>query len=269
MKRAILSTLFLTLLGGCVPQVVAPGHVGVWVTLGAADEQPLNEGLYWPNIVTTNLITMDVRVQKRTAEASASSRDLQVVSTQIALNYHIDGAHAVELYRSVGEADALVVRIIDPVLQEAVKTATAQFTAEELITRRPEVKDAIQAYVSKSLGASHVKVTDLSIINFSFDTEYQGAIEAKQVAEQQVLTAENDLRRIEVEARQAQAAAEGRAQSVIIEAKAEAERQELLAAQITPELVRWEQVRRWDGKTPLVQGEGAAALIDLAAVSKR
>ena len=227
-------------LGGCSPHVVEAGTVGVRVEWGAVQPGAMPEGLYWSTWFKTRIVNVDTRVQKKETRASASSRDLQVVTTIIALNYRLDPAQAATVYQSIGDLPEVDQNIIDPVMQEAVKTATARYNAEELITKRPEVKQAITDYVTEALKASHVQVLDLNIVNFEFAQQYQQEIEAKQVAEQKALAATNDLRRIEVEAKQQEAIALGAANSLLIQARAEAERQELLRKTITPELVQWE-----------------------------
>lgn len=261
----LLAGLALLGLGGCSPASVDAGQVGIKTQWGAVQPDVYQEGLYltW---VGQNIVPLDARVQKKEVSASASSKDLQVVSAVIALNYRIDTANAPKLYQSVGDLAQVEANIIDPVLMEAVKTATAQYNAEELITERRQVKDAIATYVKERLEQSYLLVTDLSIVNFTFDSKYQDAIEAKQVAEQQALAAGNDLKRIEVEAKQAEASAQGRANAMLIEARAEAERQALLRATMTPELVEWEAIQKWDGSMPIVMGEGGS-FVDVAAIA--
>jgi regulator of protease activity HflC (stomatin/prohibitin superfamily) len=255
------------MLSACSPHVVEAGTVGVRVDWGAVQTGAMPEGLYWRPWLKTSIINVDARVQKKTSKATASSRDLQVVTAVIALNYRLDPAHAATIYQSIGDLAAVDANIIDPVLQEAVKTATARYNAEELITKRPEVKAAITDYVTKVLGTSHVQVLDLNIVNFQFDAQYQQAIEAKQVAEQKALAATNDLRRIEVEAKQNEAIAQGKANAALIEARAEAERQELLRKTITPELVQWQAIQKWNGQLPTVTGEGSSTLIDVRSIT--
>lgn len=265
---ALLSlALLATLSVGCTPHTVPAGHVGVQTNWGAVQSEVFQEGLYWQT-PGTSYIDMDARVQKKQAHATASSKDLQVVTVNIALNYRLDAEKAVEVYQNIGILGQVESTIIEPVLQEAVKTATARYNAEELITKRRDVKHAITEYVRERLTASHLTVTDLSIVNFQFDQKYQDAIEAKQVAEQKALTATNDLRRIEVEAKQREARAEGEANAMLIEARAEAERQELLRRTMTPELVQWQAIQKWDGHMPVVSG-GGNTLVDVGAITGR
>jgi regulator of protease activity HflC (stomatin/prohibitin superfamily) len=265
-KNLILAVIAAIGATACSPASVDAGQVGVKTQWGAVQPDVYQEGLYitW---VGQDIVSLDARVQKKEVSASASSKDLQVVSTAIALNYRIDTANAPKLYQSVGDLAQVEANIIDPVLMEAVKTATAQYNAEELITERRQVKDAITNYVKERLEQSYLVVTDLSIVNFTFDAKYQDAIEAKQVAEQQALAAGNDLKRIEVEAKQAEASAQGRANAMLIEARSEAERQELLRSTMTPELVQWEAIQKWNGAMPTVMGEGANAIIDFRAIT--
>jgi len=267
MKRSRLAlVLGLAALGiGCTPHTVPAGHVGVQTNWGAVQPEVFQEGLYWQT-PGTGYIDMDARVQKKQANATASSKDLQVVTVIIALNYRLDAEKAVEIYQNIGTLGQVEGTIIDPVLQEAVKTATARYNAEELITKRREVKDAITEYVRERLADSHLTVTDFSIVNFQFDTKYQDAIEAKQVAEQKALTATNDLRRIEVEAKQREARAQGEANAMLIQARAEAERQELLRRTMTPELVQWQAIQKWDGRMPVVSG-GGNTLVDVGSIT--
>jgi regulator of protease activity HflC (stomatin/prohibitin superfamily) len=250
---------------GCTPHTVPAGHVGVQTDWGAVQQEVFPEGLYWQP-PGTSYIDMDARVQKKKANSTASSKDLQVVTVIIALNYRLNGEQAVEIFQNIGSLRQVESTILDPVLQEAVKTATARYNAEELITKRREVKEAITEYVRERLKASNLSVTDLSIVNFEFDDKYQDAIEAKQVAEQKALTATNDLRRIEVEAKQREARATGEANAMLIQARAEAERQELLRRTMTPELVQWQAIQKWNGQMPVVTG-GGNSLVDIGSIT--
>ncbi len=270
MKRLVASLLSATLLLGttaCLPHVVDAGTVGVQMTWGEVDPDIHPEGLYWVNLISQEMVDYDVRIQKLEAKASASSKDLQVVTTNVAVNYRVSSAQAAKLYQDVGRLPDVEVRIIEPAVQEAVKKTTAQFTAEELITKRQAVKEGIHTALRLTVEALHVDVTELSITDFKFEKNYQDAVEAKQVAEQTALTAKNDLTRIEIEAQQTEAAARGRANALLIEAQAEASAQELLRETLTDEIVQLRAVEKWDGKMPVVSGE-AGAFVDLGAMGK-
>lgn len=268
MNRLIATLLTATLaLGstGCLPHVVEAGTVGVQMTWGQVDQTVHPEGLYWVQLLREEMVDYDVRIQKLEARASASSRDLQVVTTHVAVNYRVDGAHAAAVYQDVGRLAEVEVRIMEPALQEAVKKTTAQFTAEELITRRQAVKEGIHSALESTVAALHIEITELSITDFKFEKNYQDAVESKQVAEQTALTAKNDLVRIQIEAEQAEAAARGRANALLIEAQAEASAQELLRETLTDEIVQLRAVEKWDGVMPVVSSD-AGAFVDLGAL---
>ena len=128
---------------------------------------------------------------------------------------------------------------------------TAHFTAEELITRRGEVKDAIKTNLTDRLGQFNIIVDEFSIVDFSFSEEFNRAIEAKQTAEQSALKAKRDLDRIKIEAEQR-----------VTQARAEADGQRLQRETLTPILLQLRAIEKWDGKLPQVSG-GATPFIDL------
>ncbi len=263
--RGFLAALLVMSLSGCTQ--VNAGNLGVITKWGEIQPEALPEGIYFRTPIKTQIINISARVHKILASSTASSKDLQVVSTQIALNYRLDAAQIVEIFRNIGTRVVVEGTIIDPALQESVKKATAQYTAEQLITKRQEVKEAIARNITATLEKSNIVVTELSITDFQFAPEYQAAVESKQVAEQRALTARNDLARIKVEAEQAEAKAEGEALTMLARAEAEAKAQELLKRTITPEIVYLRAVEKWDGTQPMIVGEGGA-ILDLGQIKK-
>jgi regulator of protease activity HflC (stomatin/prohibitin superfamily) len=257
--------LLMVGLTGCTQ--VDAGNLGVVTKWGKIQDTALQEGIHFRMPVQTNIINISMRVQRMEASATASSKDLQVVSTRIVLNYRLDASKIVETFRDIGTRAAVEHTIIDPALQESLKQATAQYTAEELITRRQQVKETLAESIRVTLAKSNVLVTELSITDFQFDSQYQQAVEAKQVAEQRALTATNDLARIKVEAQQVEARARGEAKAMLAKAEAEAKAQELLRRTITAEIVYLRAVEKWDGKQPAVVGEGGA-ILDLGVIKK-
>lgn len=263
--RRLVPLLLMSSLAGCTQ--VDAGNLGVVTKWGQIQPEPLPEGIYFRTPVKTQIINISARVHKIEADSTASSKDLQVVSTQIALNYRLDASRIVEVFRNVGTRRTVETTIIDPALQESVKKATAQYTAEQLITKRQEVKEAIAKNITATLSKNDILVTELSITDFQFDPQYQQAVEAKQVAEQRALTAQNDLARIKVEAEQVEARALGQARAEVARAEAEAKAQELLRRTITPEIVYLRAVEKWDGTQPVVVGDGGA-ILDLGEIKK-
>ncbi|MBC8079143.1 MAG: prohibitin family protein [Gorillibacterium sp.] len=236
--------------------VVEYGHVGIRKTLGKMSTEVMPEGLHIQVPFVQNIIPMNIQVMKSEADAAASSRDMQITRTHIAVNYKVDPNGAYKLLNTVGPGYANVV--ISPAIQEVLKAVTAQFSAEELITKRTTVAQEVHDGLAERLGHYHILITDISIVNFEFDDAFNASIEAKQIASQRAMQAENDLKRIEIEAKQ-----------TITQAKAEAESLRLKKMEVTNELVQLKQIEvqekaleKWDGKLPLVTG-GATPFIDL------
>jgi regulator of protease activity HflC (stomatin/prohibitin superfamily) len=239
---------------------VPAGHKGIVTTFGAVSPQALDEGLHLINPLS--LVTpISMRIQKVDSQGDAASRDLQQVTTHIALQYHITPQDVATFYQHVGLAYEDTV--IAPQIQETFKAVTARYTAEELITKREEVRHSIREVLDKKLrelSAGGLVVDDFSITNFAFSHSFNAAIEAKQEAEQLALKAKRDLERIEVEAQQKVAMANAEAASL------KAQKQE-----ITPDLIKLREIEvqrmaidKWDGHLPNVNG-GAMPFLNLNA----
>ena len=194
---------------------------------------------------------MDVKIQKDEVPASASSKDLQVVTSRIALNYHLDPNAVNKVWQDVGKN--YNTRIIAPSIQEGVKAVTARFTAEELITKREEVKEQIKANLTIRLSEHAIMVDEFNIIDFEFSPSFNEAIESKVKAEQLKLKADRDLERIKIEKEQMIAAAQGKAEAIRIEAQALIQ---------NPKVVELRWIEKWDGKVPTYWG-GATPFIGI------
>ena len=248
-------------------KIVRPGTVGVVTHFGAVQDNILPEGLHLIVPIHTKVVLLDVRIQKLETEASASSKDLQVVTSRVALNFYLSKEKANTIFQELGLRYHDT--IIHPTIQESVKSATAQFTAEELITKRPKVKEKIFDDIKSRLSHNNIVVTDFSIVDFNFSPEFNRAIEEKQVAEQSALRARNDLERIRTEAEQVKVRAEGEAQAKLEDAKAEAEAQRLLKETLSPQIIQLRAIEKWNGALPTVTGGASGgAFFDIVGAMK-
>ena len=239
----VIAVIALIIIFGSVGTISA-GERGVLLQFGAVKNKIFNEGLYFKIPFIQKVVEMDVKIQKDEIPASASSKDLQIVTSKIALNYHLDPNGVNKIWQEVGKD--YNTRIIAPSIQEAVKSITAKFTAEELITKREEVKEQIKLNLFERLSDSSIIVDEFNIIDFSFSDTFNEAIEAKVKAEQLKLKADRDLERIKIEAEQKIAEAGGKAKAIQIEAQ---------ALKANPRVVELRWIEKWDGKTPLYWGE--------------
>lgn len=242
---------------------IGAGERGVVLNFGAVQENVLGEGLHFRVPIMQKIIPMDVKVQKAVTNADAASSDLQQVSSAVALNYHIIPDKANIVYQTIGIH--FKERVIDPAVQEVVKAVTARYTAEELITKRPAVSEAMKSSLTERLMAYNIAVDAFSIVDFNFSKAFTEAIEAKQTAEQLALKAKRDLERVKIEAEQK-----------VTAARAEAEALRLQKANISPELIDLRRVEanlkaieKWNGILPQVTGGGAVPFIGIGEIQKR
>ena len=261
--------LFLTLgiaigIGSQAVIIVPAGRRGiVFNTLTGIRAVPLSEGVNFMIPMIEQVTLMDIRVQKDAYDSSAASKDMQVVHTKVALNFHPLPETTPKIYQSVGVDYSE--RLIQPAVQEAVKAATARYTAEELITRREDVKAEIKQLVERQVVPYGVKIDELYITDFDFSRQFAEAIEMKQIAEQQALKAKRDLERVRIEADQK-----------IASARAEAESLKMQREALTPQLIELRRVEtqkhaieKWDGRLPNVMlgAGGNTPLLDLSSLT--
>jgi len=262
---AVIVLIVIGVLATAAVQIVDAGHRGVLLHWNAVDvtSPPLDEGLHFVMPFQDTVVNMEVRTLLFVKGTSSASKDLQTVTTEVTVNYHPDPNAINILFKEVGLNYQN--RIIAPAVEEVVKQVTANYNAEELITKRPQVKSDIEVEITKRLNVYNLITEVISITDFQFSSLFSAAIESKVEAEQKAFKAENDLKRIEVEARQRAAQAEGLAAANIAEATGEAEAIRIInqALAQNPAYLEWLKTQAWDGKLPLVVGEGGTPFIQI------
>ncbi len=243
-------------------KTIDSGTVGVVSVFGAVKDDPIYQGLHTVVPFITQVTRMNTKTQKVEAVSAAASRDLQMISTTIVVNYHVTEAYAPTLYRTVGKSyeDTIIV----PAIQESVKAVTAKYSAEELITKRQLVSDSISEKLSNKINAYGLVIEVFNITNLDFSEAFNAAIEAKQTAQQEALKAEQELKRIEIEAQQKVVNAEAEAEAVRATADAEAYAIEVVQEQLSQSeaYLEYLKIHQWDGQLPMVMGGDANPIID-------
>jgi regulator of protease activity HflC (stomatin/prohibitin superfamily) len=235
--------------------IVNAGERGVLMQFGKVQEKILGEGIH-PIIPLINTVQkLSIRVQKQEISAEASSKDLQDVFTDVALNWHIIPDEANAIFQEIGDENAVVERIINPAVEEVLKAVMAKYTAEEIITKRGEVKAGVDTLLTTRLTSYHIKVDDISLVHVHFSERFGEAVETKQVAEQ-------EAKRAEFVAQKAVKEAETRVNL----AKGEAEAQRLLRETLTSEVLQKQAIEKWDGKLPTIIGSNGTKLLDLSKI---
>lgn len=246
--KSILLMLAL-LMTGC--SVVSPGSKGVRITAGQIQPGTVSSGYYLMIPFLRHTKSLSVRIQKSTIETGASSKDMQQVKAHLAINWHIDSTKVDDFYTRVGFEDDGVMNVLLPAANEVMKSATAKKTAEEILTKRAELKHEIDTGLRAWVANYSLVIDDVSLVDLDFTREFNLAVERKQIAEQEAQQANYvALKAIkEAEAR-------------VNRAKGEAEAQRLLQSSTTPTILQQKAIDKWDGKFPQVMGNGAMPFIN-------
>ena len=265
-KIVLLAIIVLVIIGVVASssvKIVDAGNRGILTHWNAVDltNPPLDEGIHFVIPFQDDVVQMEVRTLKYDTSTRSASQDLQTVQTTVTVNYHPDTERVHFLYKEIGLSYES--RVIQPAIDETVKQVSANYNAEELITKRPLVKADIENAIRDRLNQFYIETEVISITDFEFSPLFAKAIESKVEAEQKAQKAENDLIRIEVEARQLEAQAVGLAAANIAEAQGEAEAISIInnALSNNPFYLEWLKTQAWDGKLPLVVGEGGTPFI--------
>lgn len=234
--------------------IVPVGSTGVITTFGKVSENTYSEGFHLKIPLAQELVVVSNKIQVYEADASAVSKDLQTVSSKIAVNFRVKADSSASIYKNIG-ADYQTV-ILMPAVQESMKAISAKYTAEELITERNKVGEEIKEQLSEKVTDYGIQIEKFNIVNFEFSEEFNAAIEQKQVAEQNKLKAqtEKEQKKIEAEAEAAKIKinAEAKAEAIKTEADAQAEANKLLSESLSPELIDYQTIEKWDGIMPKV-----------------
>jgi regulator of protease activity HflC (stomatin/prohibitin superfamily) len=248
---ALLLALVLLVAAANPLTIVGPGTRGVLLNFGKVQDTILDEGLHLRIPVVQEIVPFSVRVQKTDILAQVGSKDLQEVKLDVAVNWHADPTRVNEIFQRVGDEVQVVNRILNPAVGEVVKAAAAKKNAEEILTKRPELKAEIDDNLDERLAGYGIILDSVSLLDVDFTREFAAAIEQKQIAEQEAqragYVAQKALREAEAE---------------VNRARGRAEAQKLLQETLTPEVLKNKVIEAWDGKFPLVYGGGALPFLD-------
>ena len=233
--------------------VINPGEAGVVSVLGKASDGVLLEGVHFKPPLAGKVDIYDITVQKFEVPAQSSTKDLQDLTASFAINFRLDPIQVVNIRRTQGTLQNIVLKIIAPQTQESFKIAAARRTVEEAITKRDELKQDFDLALGARLEKYGIIVLDTSVVDLDFSPEFSKAVEEKQIAEQRA------QRAVYV----AQEAGQ-EAEATINRAKGQAEAQRLLRETLTAELLQKQAIDKWDGKFPQVMGgNGALPFINI------
>lgn len=248
--------------------IVPAGHSGVVLTLGKVNQAVLAEGFHFKIPFVQQVEMISNKIQKQEVEAAAVSKDLQMVSSNIAVNYRISNTSSASVFQNIGRGYEDVVLL--PAVQESMKSASAKYTAEELITKREAVSQEIKDALESRVNEYGIIIEKFNIVNFDFSAEFNAAIEAKQVAEQNLLKTKTEQEQAlviaQTEAEKKVLAAEAEAEAIRMQAEAQAEANRKLAESLNGTLVEYQKIQKWDGKMPTVTG--GTSIVDIGTITE-
>lgn len=195
-KVVIASVIFVILIFGVITlfncfKTIPTGYVGIKTRFGKVQDTMIYEGINFKAPFIEKIIKIDCRTQKIETTSESSSKDLQTVNVSIAVNYNVNKDTANKLYQEVGTDYQNI--IVQPAILESIKSTMAKYNAEEMITKRSEVSNAIREQLNEKISAKGIQITDFNITNIDFSDEYNKAIETKAVKQQEVETAKAEL----------------------------------------------------------------------------
>jgi regulator of protease activity HflC (stomatin/prohibitin superfamily) len=241
--------------------IIPAGNRGVVLWWGSVESRIMGEGLNFKVPIAERVLKVDVRVQPHPfKEIDAASKEYQMVKLTGMMNFHIDPAYVNDLYQKVGLDFAP--KVIDPAFNDFVKEVVPIYQITEILPKREEIRKRAMGKLGDNLARYHIIVDDIYFANIRFSPEYEKAVEAKQVAQQQVETQRQVLAQREIEAQQKVATAKGEAESIQVVAQGQARANDALSRSISPILVQYKSVEKWNGILPQVSGN-AVPFIDL------
>ena len=258
---AVLAVAAIILVASCCV-VVPAGHSGVVMTLGKVSDQVLAEGFHFKAPFVQQVEMISNKIQKKEVAANAVSKDLQTVNSNVAVNFRVSNASSASVFQNIGRGYEDVVLL--PAVQESMKSVSAKYTAEELITKREAVSEETKDTLESKVQEYGIIIEKFNIVNFDFTDEFNAAIEAKQVAEQNLLKTKTEQEQALViaktEAEKKVLTAQAEADAIKVKAQAQAEANRQLSASLNATRVEYQKVQKWDGKLPTATG--GSAIID-------
>lgn len=232
--------------------IINAGERGILMRFGEVQSQILAEGIHVIIPLVNTVQKLSVRIQKQDISAEASTKDLQEVFNDLALNWHINPEKANLIFQQIGTEKDIITGIINPAVEEIVKAVMAKYTAEEIIIKRDELKAEIDNLLTTRLINYYVEIDDISLVHIDFSDRFTEAVEAKQIAEQEAKKA--GFRVIK---------AQKDAEVNINLAKGEAEAHRILQQSLTPEILQRQAISQWNGNLPLIMDKDDIKFLNL------
>lgn len=235
-------------------KIIDTGYRGVKTRFGEVIGSPLPEGIYFYNPITTEIQGIDTKVQRYTLKMSAYTKDVQQADLTISINSSLDDNMVHLLYQEIGLG--YQDKVIAPQILRAVKDTIGKWEADVLVSNREKAAEEILSSLKNSLEPNHILVQSVIIEDINYSSQFERAIEEKQIATQDAIKAKNKTKQVEEEANQKILSAKAEAESMRIRSQALSQNQNLVA---------YEAVQKWDGRLPVnIYGSAPLPFLNIA-----
>lgn len=177
---------------------------------------------------------------------SASTKDMQTVLVSVTVSDIV--SDPMKLYRAF--TGNHVRSMMVPRVKDAVQSQVARYTIEEFIAKRDQLSKDIYNDLENTFAGYGVTLTNVSIIDHDFSDDYEKAVEAKKIAEQQVEEERQKQQKLIVEQENKVKLAE----LEVEKKKLEAEANKIVTDSLSKEILQKQMIEKWDGKLPYVTG---------------
>ena len=243
-------TIFLVIILICSVSFVKTGEIGVVTQFGAVQDRVMTAGLNFKVPFIQGVKKINCKTQEVSNALESSTKDLQDISIEVSINYAVNVEQAPTLYKTVGKDYKDIILI--PILADTVKSSSAEYTAEETVTKRAELANKIYEKLNARLNEQGIKIINVNIVNLQFSEAYNQAIEEKQIATQRTLTAQQELETAKVEA-----------EKKIAEAQGTAEANRIINESLNAQNLQKQFIDKWDGHLSTYMGDNLPILFNM------
>jgi len=264
------------LLSTCGCSKVPAGYVGVKVhTMGGSkgvDSEVVGVGYYWLP-PTVDLYTFPTFQQNWVWTASPhegsphdesmtfQDKDGLQINTDIAISYIIDPAKVAHIFTTYRKGiDEITNVVLRNMVRNAFSAIGGTMKVEDIYgSQKGDLLSKVTAAVNAQIDPIGIHVISIASVGaMRLPEAVQDSLNAKIQATQKALQLENEV-----------AQARAQAEKAIAVARGEAEANRLKNNSITPQLLQYEALQKWDGHTPaVVGGSGNGFLFNLDKVAK-
>ena len=251
---AIFAFVFLFFIGFSSVFFIDAGQVGIKFNRFTGKVSTYYQGSHLKLSIIERITKFDVKIKLFESLEESASKDLQVVTIKVAINYYLQYDKVKDIYTTVGKDYEK--KVIIPAVSECVKAGLAKYPVEEIIMERVKLKELVYEALEVRLKEYNIVLTNVNFINIDFKPEFNEAIEKKQIEQQKIKTAE--YQRLQ---------AEQYKEKTILEAQAEAEKQRLLQQSASKEILALNWISKWDGRLPhFIAGDKQSFILDLNSI---